>query len=292
MKRIALFIVAAVAVSSGLLEPPAGRGQEREPSYLRDRGPGIPTSMFGTYVSKGQLLVYPFYEFSLDDNREYQPSKLGLGLNQDFRGRYRDSRGQVFIAYGLNDWLAIEFEAAAIKASLEKSPSDPSAMPSEIRESGFGDVEVQFRCRLMREGERRPEVFGYLEITAASQKTKVLIGDPEWDVKPGIGVVKGFSWGTMTVRATLEYNREAHGLDVGEFSVDYLRRLSRSWTLYLGIEGGETGAPDEWDWVTGVQWRIADFASVKIVNALGITSKATDWAPQIGCVFSFPSRNK
>jgi hypothetical protein len=192
MKGIALFLVAAVAVSSGLLEPPASHGQEREPSYLRDRGPGIPTSMFGTYVRRGQLLVYPFYEFSLDNNREYQPAKLGFGLRQDFRGRYRDSRGQVFIAYGLNDWLAIEFEAAAIKASLEKSSGDPSAMPSKIRESGFGDTEGQLRFRLMREGERRPEVFGYMEITAASQKTKVLIGDPEWDFKPGIGIIRVF----------------------------------------------------------------------------------------------------
>jgi hypothetical protein len=292
MKRIALFIGAAVAVSAGLLEPSAGCGQEREPSYLRDRGPGIPTSIFGTYVRKGQFLVYPFYEFSLDHNREYQPAQLGFGLNQDFRGKYRDSREQIFIAYGVNDWLAVEFEAAAIQASLEKSPDDPSARPSTISESGISDIEGQLRFRLMREGERRPEIFGYMEITAASQKTNVLIGDPEWDVKPGLGVVKGFSWGTMTVRATLEYNRAARGVDVGEFSVEYLRRLSRSWTLYLGVEGGETGAPDEWELDTGIQWRIADFASVKIVNALGITSKAPDWALQIGCVFSFPSLNE
>jgi hypothetical protein len=35
--------------------------QEAEvPIYLKDRGTGIPTSMFGTYVSKGELLFYPF----------------------------------------------------------------------------------------------------------------------------------------------------------------------------------------------------------------------------------------
>jgi hypothetical protein len=33
------------------------------PTYLEDRGTGIPTSMFGTYVRRGELLVYPFFEY-------------------------------------------------------------------------------------------------------------------------------------------------------------------------------------------------------------------------------------
>src|SRR5262249_45193221 len=31
-----------------------------EPAYLSDRGRGLPTSLFGTYVQKGEWLVYPF----------------------------------------------------------------------------------------------------------------------------------------------------------------------------------------------------------------------------------------
>jgi hypothetical protein len=281
--------MAVVMSSVILLEPPASRAQTGQPSYLRDRGPGIATSMFGTYVCKGQWLVYPFFEYSLDNNREYQPASLGFGLDRDFMGKYRDSREQIFIAYGLTDWLAVEFEAAAIRATLEKSPDDPSAVPSKISESGIGDIEGQLRLRLVRESNRRPEVFGYLEVTAASQKNKVLIGDPDWDFKPGIGVVKGFSWGTMTFRATVEYNREASHLDIGETSLEYLKRLSSSWSLFAAFEGGETGAPDEWELVTGIQWRLADFLILKIDNSIGLLPKSNDWALQIGCVFDFSS---
>ena len=34
---------------------------EAEP-WLRDRGAGLPTSMFGTFIQKGELIVYPFFE--------------------------------------------------------------------------------------------------------------------------------------------------------------------------------------------------------------------------------------
>ena len=115
------------------------------PRYLQDRGAGIPTSMFGTYVCRGQFLLCPFYEYSRDHNWEYQPAKLGFGLDEDFRGSYRSSKEQVFIAYGVTDRLALEFEAAFITATFRKSPDDPSATSAKIDESGFGDIEGQLR---------------------------------------------------------------------------------------------------------------------------------------------------
>ena len=30
------------------------------PMYLRDRGEGVATSMFGTYIRRGEWIVYPF----------------------------------------------------------------------------------------------------------------------------------------------------------------------------------------------------------------------------------------
>jgi hypothetical protein len=272
--------------------PAGGKGNARDsalPSYLRDRGAGISTSLFGTCISRGQLLIYPFFEHSRDGNREYQPAKLGYGLDEDFRGKYRDSRGQIFIAYGVTDRVALEFEAASISASLERSPSDAAGTPAKINESGLGDIEGQICVRLMNESDHRPEVFSYLEVTAPSQKGKVLIGDPEWDFKPGVGVTRGYSWGTLTLRATLEYNREGPHPDVGEVAVGYLKRLSPAWRVYLGLEGGGTGAPDEWDFNSGLSWRVARFAFLKLDNALGLSSKATDWAPQMGIVFAFPN---
>ena len=56
------------------------------PFYLKDRGPGIPTSMFGTYIEKGQIILYPFFEYYYDNNYEYKPSELVYGLDQDFFG--------------------------------------------------------------------------------------------------------------------------------------------------------------------------------------------------------------
>jgi hypothetical protein len=263
------------------------QGEDAElPGYLRDRGTGIPASLFSTFIRRGELLVFPFFAYSLDNNREYQPIHLGFGLSQDFRGRFRSSEELIFIGYGVTDWLALEFEAAHISASLTKSPSDPSAMPAKIKESGVGDIEGQLRMRILSESEHRPEFFGFLEMTPASQRHKVLIAEPNWDLKPGVGVIRGFSWGTVVLKIAAEYNREAKSPDLGEVSIEYHKRLSSSWHLNAGIEGGEGGAPDEFDLVTGIRWRVSDLLSLKVDNALGISSKATDWAPQIGLMFS------
>lgn len=283
----ALVVLVLAAGILGL--PGAATAQEHPlPKYLRDRGAGVAASLFGTYIGREQLLVYPFFAYSLDHNREYQPAKLGYGLMEDFRGRYRSSEALVFVAYGLTEWLAVEFETARLHATLDKSPSDSSATPGRIQESGLGDIEAQLRMRLMRESDRRPEIFGYLEMTPRSLRQKVLIGEPNWDLRPGLGVIRGFSWGTVTFRTTVEYNQDDHHWDLGETSLEYLKRLSPSWRLNLAIEGGETGAPDEWSLVLGTHWRITQALALKLDNAVGISSKATDWAPQVGLGFALP----
>jgi len=65
-------------------------------------------------------------------------------------------------------------------------------------------------------------------------------------------LTRGFHFGTMTLRTTVEYNHGDHHWDLGETSLEYLRRLSPAWRILLAIEGGETGAPDEWVFVTAV----------------------------------------
>ena len=108
---------------------------------LRDRGPGIPTSLFGTYVEPGQLIVYPFFEYYRDNNLEYEPFELGHIDRTEFRGRYRASEGLIFVGYGISERLAVEFEIAGISASLQKSPFDSSTLPARLEQSGLGDVE-------------------------------------------------------------------------------------------------------------------------------------------------------
>jgi hypothetical protein len=254
----------------------------------QDRGPGVPTSRFGMYVAKGELLVNPFVAYSTDHNREYQPFQLGYGLIQDYRGRFHSTEGLLFVAYGVTDWLAVEFEASHIRATLDKAADDTSAMPSRIEESGLGDLEGQLRMRLVREGGPRPEVFGFLEVTIPSQTNKVLIGNPDWDLRPGVGLVRGFAWGTLTTRITVEYNHDDRLWDLGEFAIEYLKRLSPAWRVNVAFEGGETGAFDEWDLVAGVQWRIRDSFFLKFDNAIGLMSKSTDWAPELGIVVALP----
>jgi hypothetical protein len=95
---LALAMVCAV----GLWQPPAANAEEALPVYLHDRGAGIHTSMFGTYIGKGEWVVYPFFELYRDDNMEYSPNDFGYGLDQDFRGKFRASEGLLFVGYGLS----------------------------------------------------------------------------------------------------------------------------------------------------------------------------------------------
>jgi hypothetical protein len=255
-----------------------------EPAYLRDRGPGIPTSMFGTYVEPGELLVYPFVELYLDDNAEYAPDELGYVGDDDFEGRFRGSEVLIFLGYGLGSRWALEFEAALNEtAELEKSPDDPSDVPQEIEESGLGDVEGQIRYRWAPENERRPEVFSYFEYVLPLQKDKALIGTSDWEFKLGTGLVKGFGFGTMTGRLAVEYSTEESKLELGEYAIEYLRRLSRTWRVFSAIEGSE----DEVELIAEAQLHPSERFFIKLGSGFGITPKATDWAPELGVMFRF-----
>ena len=259
---------------------PAALFSQEEASFLKDRGAGVPTSMFGTYIQKGEWVVYPFFEYYLDHNLEYSPNEFGFTLDQDFRGKYRASEGLVFLGYGLTDRLVFELEAAVIHASLEKSPDDPTEMPAKLVESGLGDAQVQLDWMWSKETARRPGFFSYAEVVFPHHKTKYLIGTPELETKAGIGLIKGFRWGTITVRAAVE---QAGGVfDLGEIAVELYKRLSRKLCIYTGFEGTQ----DEIEFIAEVQWWLTDTVRFKINNGFGLTSKATDWAPEIGLMIS------
>ena len=254
------------------------------PDHLRDRGTGVATSMFGTYVRKGELLVYPFFEWYADSNLEYEPREFGYELGGEYRGRYRASEGLIFVAYGLANNVAVELEAAMISAELEKSPVDLSAMPARVKESGLGDVEAQIRWRWLEEHEHGPEAFTYFETVFPLQRTRRLIGTRDWEYKAGIGVTRGFRWGTATFRVDGEYSREEQKFDAGEYALEYLKRLSPAWRVYGAIEGYQL---DEVALITEVQWHFHRRAFLKLNNGWGLTTNATDFAPEIGVMMSF-----
>ena len=275
-----LTLAAAVAAASF----PRSLGAQEGPRYLRDRGTGIPTSMFGTYVRKGELLFYPFAEWYADRDLEYKPSELGYGVAEDFRGRYSASEALLFLGYGLTENIALELEGAVISAELEKSANDPSAMPSEVEEHGLGDVEAQIRWRFRRETEARPELFTYFETVFPFQKHRKLIGTSAWEYKLGFGMTRGYRWGTMTVRVAGEYSGEESKLEAGEYAIEYLRRLSPRWRIASLIEGNQL---DEVALITEVQWHLLPRAFIKLNNGWGITRNATDFAPEVGVMLSF-----
>jgi hypothetical protein len=249
---------------------------------LRDRGEGVPLSMFGTYLRGGQVMVYPFFEYYRDGDYEYEAGELGFGTDiTELRSRYRAKEGLIMFGYGLSDDVAFEFEAAVIRATLTKSPSDASTLPSVLEQSGLGDVEAQLRWRYNRESDSRPEFFSYFETTFPFQKSKLLIGTPEWEFKFGTGVIRGFSFGTITARVAVA--TVGGTFEPGDYALEYLRRLSPRFRLFAAIEGSE----DEVEAIGEAQVFLRPNVILKINNAFGVTPKAPGWAPEIGVAFFF-----
>lgn len=274
-----LITLLAAAPAARAYTPP-----EEWPAHLRDRGPGMPTSMFGTYVEKGQLLVYPFVEFYADKNFEYKPSDLGYGPEVDHRGDYTASEQLLFVSYGFTRDLAVEMEGAHISAELVKAPDDQATVPSEFEETGLGDVEGQVRWRFLHEAGSRPEAFAFFETVLPLQRTKHIIGTQDWEWSLGAGATRGYRWGTMTFRAAAEYAHDEGKFDLGEYALEYQRRLSETWKVCADVEGGPI---DEAAFIAEVQYRLAPTAVLKVNNGFGLTSKATDIAPEMGVMFSF-----
>jgi len=273
-------VAAAAALTTGPLVA-------QDAPYLRDRGTGVRTSILGSYVRQGELLVYPFFEWYADNNIEYKPSELGYGASQvDYRGRYRASEGILFFGYGVTADLALEFEAAVISAELRTSPQDTSSgRPPRVRESGDGDVEGQIRWRFQRETATRPELFTYFGTVLPLQKDKHIIGTQHWEHFFGLGLVRGYHWGTLTVRVAGEYSAAAQPkFDAGEYAIEYLRRLSSKWRIVAAIEGNQV---DEVSIITEAQWQPNRHFTFKFNHALGVTMNATDFAPEIGVLISF-----
>lgn len=268
---------------------PAPRATAEDlPTYLRDRGTGTRTSMFGTFVQRGELLVYPFYEYYRDNDLQYSPNEFGASGTQDFEGRYRAHEGLLFLAYGITDRLAIEMEAAYISATFDKDPADGTGTPPRIEESGLGDVEGQIRYRWLLEDATRPELFSYFEAVGPHDKSERLIGTEDWELKLGSGVTRGYGFGTLTGRIAVEYVRASSTpWDLGEWAVEYLRRINPAWRVYAGIEGQGT---DEATLITEVQRRLARFATLKAGTGISLTPNGTDVAPEVGVLFSIPTR--
>ena len=130
--KINTFIVLLLLILSGVILLTKTNFAQEVPDYLYDRGTGTPVSIFSTYIEKGELLIYPFYEYYYDKDLEYEPYDFGLRSKQEYHGRYEAHEGLIFIGYGITDKLAIELVAGVITAKLKTSDIDTSSFPLEI----------------------------------------------------------------------------------------------------------------------------------------------------------------
>ncbi len=191
--KLAIALVGALSLSLVLVSQPLA-DDSNLPVYLRDRGEGVPTSLFGTYVRNRELLVYAFYEYTINKDTEYKPSELGYMGEMDYRGKRTESEGLIFLSYGISENWALEIESAIYgQTTQHKAANDPSLLPQELTESGLGDTQAEIRWRWTKETERRPELFSYFETVFPLQKDKVLIGTQELELILGFGLIKGWS---------------------------------------------------------------------------------------------------
>ncbi len=253
-----------------------------------DRGTGIPASLFGTYIEQGRLMLYRSSKYLRDADHQYQPTEFGAGPDVDIRARLRSWSAQLWVGYGVTNWLAVEMEAAYVHARLDRAPGDtfPTGLPRE--ESGIADIEGQFRTRLRTESRRTPELFAYAEVVIPTQTRSVLVGEPDFDIKPGIGFVKGTGVGTVQGRLGLEYNHRESKLDFGEVSLEWIRRFSPAVRTHIILEGGETGALAIWEQIPGILVTLTRRESLKFDSQIGLSSKSPDWVLQGGLMIAFP----
>ena len=268
---ILLCVILALA-----LAPTAG-AQSQPPEYLRDRGGNtIPTSLFGTFVKDGELLVYPFYEYTKNNEDEYAPSELGAVGSTDYLGESKEHEALIFIGYGLTESLALEFEAAVwAKKTLKTAPEDMSSLPDEIEESGLGDVEAQLRWLWRKETADKPAFYSFFKVVFPLQNDKFLIGTQDFEGEAGIGIIRGFGWGTLNGRLSIGSE--------SEYALEYIKRTSDRWRFVAALEGEE----DEVSLIGEAQCFLTPRIFLKLNSGFGITKKAPDLAPEVGVLFSF-----
>jgi len=273
--------IAVIAMAVFLAAPAVTLAQE-VPYYLHDRGSGVPTSLFGTYIEEDDVLLYLFYEYYYDKTDEYSPREFGFSDPGEYFGKSIENEFLIYLGYGLTRDIVLEFEAAYYTTkNLQKDPDDLSAMPNSVEESGLGDVESQVRWRWKDETERSPELYSFFEVVFPLQENRDLIGTQDWELGLGTGAIKGFKWGTITGRLSVIWTTESNEFESGEYGIEYLKKVSDKWRVVAAVEGEE----DEVQFIGESQHALSQNATLKLNVGLGLTKKAGDFAPEIGIMW-------
>ena len=259
--------------------------QDAAGNYLADRGEGIRTSLLATYIRPKEFVFYPFYEYTRTKNFEYKASDFGYVGNVDFdSGKLREREYLVYLGYAFNDSVMVEFESALHSSiNFTKAGNDSTAVPGQIQESGVGDTEAQIRWRYAKETEAQPDVTFFFQTVFPFQKNKKLLGTQHWQFGTGTVVSKTFSFGTLSARASVKYDKGDRKYKLGEYAIDYLKRLSPDWRLALTLEGEES----QLSVVGELQYTLSKNAIVILNCGLGLTKVDRKIAPEVGVQFSF-----
>jgi len=277
-------VLLSFVVGGTFLAVPAVSLAEELPSYLAHRGRGVPTSLFGTYIEEGEFVIYPMYEYYSDKDEEYEPSEFGIPDTTEYFAETAENEFLIFFGYGLTEDIILEFEAAVYTSKeFNRDPDDLSGTPDKIEESGLGDVEGQIRWRWNQETETKPEYFSYFEYVLPLQEDKQIIGTQDWEFVFGFGLIKGLSWGNITGRTSIAWDGDEKKVALSEYAFEYLNRLSSAWSIVAAIEGED----DEISLIGETQHALSDSVTLKLNLGVGITSKATDIAPEVGVLFRF-----
>ena len=114
-----------------------------------------------------------------------------------------------------------------------------------------------------------------------------MIGTVGMEAELGFGLTRGFAWGTLTARIAGAYEGDSSShFDLGEYAVEYLKRVSPSWRVFAAVQGQS----DEVSLITEAQWHLGRHVFIRFNQEVGLTSRATDWEPQLGILFTVPTR--
>jgi hypothetical protein len=137
---------------------------------------------------------------------------------------------------------------------------------------------------MMREETReRRALYSFFEIELPFQDKNVLIGAQDVEIAAGIGFIRRHPWGTLNGRASLAYDGEENKMELGEYALEYLKRVNDKWRIVATLEGED----DEIALIGEGQLTLRSGVTLKLNSGFGLTEKAVDIAPEIGVLFTF-----
>ena len=89
--------------------------------------------------------------------------------------------------------------------------------------------------------------------------------------------------GTLNGRIAVAFDGEDQRIEIGEYAIEYLKRVSDRWRYVATIEGESA----EVALIGEVQWFFSSHAMLKLNCGFGLTTQAPDIAPEVGVLFHF-----